>query len=83
MTAAPSVEVVVVFVSVLFAIAWGLEYWRWNGGRCKFHGKPWTWFTNDSQGGRGYWCGESWADGSRCNVWISWPLVERIGGKTR
>lgn len=39
----------------------------WNNGICAKYNKPWEYIDMDSQGGRGYSCGDQ-------TIWISWPV---------
>lgn len=40
----------------------------WHGGFCREHYTLWKQFDTDSQGGRGYRCGQG------CHTWISYKV---------
>ena len=48
-----------------------LEKIAWNGGICKEHGTKWKCFDVDSQGGRGYKCGDMVYEH---HIWISYDV---------
>lgn len=50
----------------------------WNGGKCADCARPWMWFDNDSQGGRGYRC-DGCAPVRR--IWVSWPGIDSLDNR--
>jgi len=51
-----------------------IEKKEWNGGICKDHGTKWKCFDVDSQGGRGYKCGDMVYDH---HIWISYNVDKK------
>ena len=58
------------FGGILVYYGFKRENYIWNNGICRESDKPWKFYTEDSQGGRGYTDGE----GHYC--WISYDIDE-------
>ena len=73
-------EVIVVFgfigLCACLAVVAGIcvEKRDWNGGYCRFCKEKFSFFSYDSQGGRGYEC-------EKCGhkVWISYNCIDKRG----
>lgn len=74
------IVLVTIGAGIFFAfggIAKHFEAKDWNGGVCKGCGRKWKYFDTDSQGGRGYKCGNGHV------FWASYKVdkVEAGGGE--